>query len=483
MPSANKTPNYNLTQYANNGNDRVSFMGDYNSDMSKIDTQMNVNANSVGAKEDKTAHAADVTSLNAAIALKADASATTAALALKADASATTAALALKEGTDAHNADVTTINTAIALKADRSYVDSQLNNTYTKSETIWPTKPNETNVVDNRYYYGNVCRYGQTPGSGPIDTALQYALNNAFNGLCDVIIPSGTYTYSRNFDITSGNFQIYGQGQRPILKKTGTFKWMIDANGITIKNIEFDGQGNDESGLLVYGSNTIVENIYAHNHLGHGIDIDGSHVPGWTVGQHNWDTNVIRYCEAANNHGIGICTNDTTHADVLYCYTHDNNLEGITTDGTIACQVIGNRVDNNCLNGGAGGISMDTTQFLICSNNRITNTKGGRPGIRINNETGSTADCVFVGNVMQGNSGRGFDGIAMYNLDNSIITGNKCSANAGGDTMAWIGNAMGPCNYPPHSCYRIPPSGQGLPGNPNTDLSVPADAQINWFGF
>ena len=54
MPSAQKTPNYNLTQYAANGSDKISFMGDYNSDMSKIDTQLNVNANNIIGKANST---------------------------------------------------------------------------------------------------------------------------------------------------------------------------------------------------------------------------------------------------------------------------------------------------------------------------------------------------------------------------------------------------------------------------------------------
>jgi hypothetical protein len=74
MPSAQKTPNYNLTQYADNGTDKVSFMGDYNADMLKIDTATNTNANNIAAKEDKTAHAADVITINAAIHKKEDVS-------------------------------------------------------------------------------------------------------------------------------------------------------------------------------------------------------------------------------------------------------------------------------------------------------------------------------------------------------------------------------------------------------------------------
>jgi hypothetical protein len=54
MPSANKTPNYNLTQYSNNGSDKISALKDYNEDMSKIDTALNQNANNIVGKADKT---------------------------------------------------------------------------------------------------------------------------------------------------------------------------------------------------------------------------------------------------------------------------------------------------------------------------------------------------------------------------------------------------------------------------------------------
>ena len=54
MPSAKKTPNYNLTQYADNGTDKVSFMGDYTGDMAKIDAALNDNANNIITKADKS---------------------------------------------------------------------------------------------------------------------------------------------------------------------------------------------------------------------------------------------------------------------------------------------------------------------------------------------------------------------------------------------------------------------------------------------
>lgn len=86
MPSAKKTPNYNLTQYADNGTDKVSFMGDYNEDMSKIDTALNDNANNITAKADK-ATTYTKTDVDGKLAAKANTSDMTTALAAKADTS------------------------------------------------------------------------------------------------------------------------------------------------------------------------------------------------------------------------------------------------------------------------------------------------------------------------------------------------------------------------------------------------------------
>ena len=71
MPSAKKTPNYNLTQYADNGTDKVSFMGDYNADMGKIDIALHDNANTIIAKADK-ATTYSKTDVDSKLAAKAD---------------------------------------------------------------------------------------------------------------------------------------------------------------------------------------------------------------------------------------------------------------------------------------------------------------------------------------------------------------------------------------------------------------------------
>lgn len=47
MASTNKTTNYNLSQYV--GSDKPTYLGDYNGDMQKIDTQMKANADSASS--------------------------------------------------------------------------------------------------------------------------------------------------------------------------------------------------------------------------------------------------------------------------------------------------------------------------------------------------------------------------------------------------------------------------------------------------
>ena len=58
MSSTNKTTNYELSQYV--GTDKPTYLGDYNSDMLKIDAQMKVNANGV-ASATSTANTASET--------------------------------------------------------------------------------------------------------------------------------------------------------------------------------------------------------------------------------------------------------------------------------------------------------------------------------------------------------------------------------------------------------------------------------------
>jgi hypothetical protein len=57
MTASNKTANYELSQFI--GSDRPTWLGDYNSDMSKIDTQLKQNADDIAS-----AAAGGLTSVN-----------------------------------------------------------------------------------------------------------------------------------------------------------------------------------------------------------------------------------------------------------------------------------------------------------------------------------------------------------------------------------------------------------------------------------
>ena len=51
MSSTNHTTNYNLSQFV--GSDKPTWLGDYNSDMDKIDTQMKTNADNITTAQTK----------------------------------------------------------------------------------------------------------------------------------------------------------------------------------------------------------------------------------------------------------------------------------------------------------------------------------------------------------------------------------------------------------------------------------------------
>ena len=130
MPSAKKTPNYNLTQYADNGTDKVSFMGDYNSDMSKIDTAIN-SADTKGANAVAASNSAQA-SINA---LGAGTTSDATNLKNTIDSKAPQSSTYTKTEVDS------AISTAVTPKADKTdvytttQIDATLSGIYTKTQT------------------------------------------------------------------------------------------------------------------------------------------------------------------------------------------------------------------------------------------------------------------------------------------------------------------------------------------------------------
>jgi hypothetical protein len=150
MPSTNKTPNYNLTQYSNNGTDKISALKDYNEDMSKIDTQLNNNANAIILKEDKTAHDSDITAVKNAISTAVSPKANSADVYTKTQ---TDSNISNAVSSKANSSDVYTktqsdsnLNTGLNLKADKTsvYTTSQIDTKIgalvpkdTRTEIVW----------------------------------------------------------------------------------------------------------------------------------------------------------------------------------------------------------------------------------------------------------------------------------------------------------------------------------------------------------
>lgn len=123
MASTNKTTNYNLSQYV--GTDKPTYLGDYNSDMEKIDAQMKRNADNIStaitASENAstTANTA-VATANSAVATANSASTSAGEASTTANNAQSTANSALSTATTAQS----TANTAITNIGDLSDLDT-----------------------------------------------------------------------------------------------------------------------------------------------------------------------------------------------------------------------------------------------------------------------------------------------------------------------------------------------------------------------
>lgn len=191
MPSANKTPNYNLTQYSDNGSDKISALKDYNEDMSKIDVALNDNANNITKKAD----AADMT---AKLAAKADATETTAALATKANAAETIAALDKKADADDvySKTDIDKQHKEVSLNTYRHgnglhavFIGDSITQGYQASDTAhrWTTLLSKKfGWIEHNYAVG---------GSG--FTTVGQSSNGRFDSQCATASADSTYDHSK----------------------------------------------------------------------------------------------------------------------------------------------------------------------------------------------------------------------------------------------------------------------------------------------
>jgi hypothetical protein len=252
MPSANKTPNYNLTQYSNNGSDKISALQDYNEDMSKIDVALNDNANNITTKADRatTYTKSDIDSkvadINANIGTKAAAS-----------------DVYTKTETD-------TKITAVKETADAAVSKTSLDDSV--ANLLFDTSPSATfTQISLRGY--NVKDFG-AKGNGTADdtNAIQAAIDkaNADNGGI-VIIPMGTYIITHLNLKTRVILQGVGMPKLVLPTQISNITSMIslaDGNqsGCGLRDLVLDGRGKLQS-----TGNGNISGVYIQ-HTGPGAD-------------------------------------------------------------------------------------------------------------------------------------------------------------------------------------------------------------------
>lgn len=245
MPSANKTPNYNLTQYSNNGSDKISALKDYNEDMSKIDTALNDNANAIATKAD-TATTYSKTDVDSKLATKADA------VDVYTKTETDTKITEVKE-----TADAAVSKTSLDESVASLLVDASPSATFTQ--------------ISLRGY--NVKSFG-AKGDGTADdtTAIQAAIDKADAGNGGtVIIPMGTYVV-KHLDLKT----------RVILQGVGMPKLVLPTQVSNITNMISLADGNqsecglrdlvlDGRGKLQSDGNGNISGVYIR-HTGYGAD-------------------------------------------------------------------------------------------------------------------------------------------------------------------------------------------------------------------
>jgi hypothetical protein len=206
MPSANKTPNYNLTQYSNNGSDKVSALQDYNEDMSKIDAVLNDNANMIATKAnmDTTYSKADVDTK----------------LGTKADISSTYSK--------------TDIDSKLGSKADTvtTYSKTDIDKRFTKSfQSVAEMKAFDLSSGDT------VSTLGFSNGDG---YCAQWEIGDAQSNPLDILLDNGKYaSYVDNGGIRpesiAGVQQDYSQVFSLLINNSHSPIKLVLSNGVTYK--------------------------------------------------------------------------------------------------------------------------------------------------------------------------------------------------------------------------------------------------------
>lgn len=178
MASTNKTTNYNLSQFI--GSDKPTFLGDYNSDMLKIDTQMKANADNVATAISGVESATSTANSANSTANTANATATQA---------NTTAGEANTTATNAQSTANSALATASTASTKADNVASDLN-TFEQKFNFTDIKDLALNVTNGSISANDIKVATNSDGSiGKIYGRVQFTRsgsNNTFTGTSDL---------------------------------------------------------------------------------------------------------------------------------------------------------------------------------------------------------------------------------------------------------------------------------------------------------
>ena len=139
MASTNKTTNYDLSQFI--GSDKPTFLGDYNSDMLKIDAQMKTNADNV---------ATAISGINTATVTANSANQTAQTANTTANSASTTASEASTTATNAQSTANSALATATTAQSTANTANTTANTANSKADSI-ASKLNLSNVTEFNY--------------------------------------------------------------------------------------------------------------------------------------------------------------------------------------------------------------------------------------------------------------------------------------------------------------------------------------------
>ena len=201
--STNKTANYELSQYVDT--DKPSYLGDYNSDMLKIDTAIHENATNISASDAKAETAKTTADTALSNANDADSKATTA---------QSTATSALEKST-ANEANINKFN--LTDGQDINYDSMTAENCTITSGIIHIAKDNSESVMKIYGQIRGVCTANQSKITIPCNLTVE----NQYT-----IFPGGVQVF-----VSSDNAQTFVNGQDIIIKNNSIELTLFGLNG------------------------------------------------------------------------------------------------------------------------------------------------------------------------------------------------------------------------------------------------------------